>query len=230
LQLLKQRCFACGTSETRRWIKNYDASNNLLCESCYNYYIRRPPKQRTHAYREAIKQRQCSECSATVPNPNGKEQYWMKNKDKKDAWLCLSCYARLYLHPKNNQRRFWFKTRAVMAKQVPRTGVCNLCRAVINEVDAQIGKPCRKTSLHHEQYDPNDPKRHTIEVCNRCHGKITGEETARRHGYRTCHSCGSDKTDLVKGKYQSWHLMKDGTDNVLCTKCYRYWKSRGAFD
>ena len=36
-------------------------------------------------------------------------------------------------------------------------------------------KILKRTSLHHEKYDDSDPLKHTIEVCNSCHGKDSME-------------------------------------------------------
>jgi hypothetical protein len=55
----------------------------------------------------------------------------------------------------------------------PRIGVCNLCRAVYGEIDAQRHAIYqRRFSLHHEQYDDNDPLAYTMEVCPACHRKL----------------------------------------------------------
>lgn len=225
-------CFACGSFETEKhkqkngklvenWYPNHDTAGNALCKRCYNYYIRRPPKRLTTAYRESIKNRRCYECGNSDPNPNGKEKYWMRNKEK-EGWLCVRCYAKLYRHPMNNPRRFAFRDKIVFAIEFPRIGVCNLCRAIRGEVDAQTGKLCQFTGLHHEKYEADNPQAHTIEVCNRCHGKITGASKVERNKKRRCYCCGSDKTDLVKGKHPSWILNHDVEDNALCMKCFRH--------
>jgi hypothetical protein len=47
-----------------------------------------------------------------------------------------------------------------------RIGVCNLCRAVMEEINAQIDKHCRMTELHHTAYDDSGPLKYTIELCH----------------------------------------------------------------
>ena len=73
-------------------------------------------------------------------------------------------------------------TRGV--RRNPRTGVCNSCRSVLGEVDAQTGKFCRKKGydIHHELYDFSDPVAHTLELCPVCHGKYDKEQGIRGSG------------------------------------------------
>ena len=63
----------------------------------------------------------------------------------------------------DNARRFTFKGKRIFVNTIPRKGICTKC-----------GKKGR-TSLHHTEYDLNNPMAHTIEICQACH---LGE-----HGY-----------------------------------------------
>jgi hypothetical protein len=66
----------------------------------------------------------------------------------------------------------------------PRIGVCNACRSVFGEVDAQTGKFYRKKGydIHHELYDFSDPTAYTLELCPVCHGKYDKEQGIRGRG------------------------------------------------
>jgi hypothetical protein len=64
-------------------------------------------------------------------------------------------------------------------KKDPRNGVCNFCRAVRGEVNGQIGIVYKRSHLHHETYNENDPFAHTIESCPACHHRIHWESLTR---------------------------------------------------
>ena len=49
--------------------------------------------------------------------------------------------------------------------RIPRTGVCNLCRAV-----AKID--CSYTQFHHIAYDKTDLRKNILELCPKCHMKL----------------------------------------------------------
>lgn len=65
-----------------------------------------------------------------------------------------------------SQNKIRFYNERVKTPDNPRTGICSKCGAV-------KGIDCKRTSIHHEQYDRNDPLSNTIELCNSCHAKIT---------------------------------------------------------
>jgi hypothetical protein len=54
-----------------------------------------------------------------------------------------------------------FKDKCIRLQQNPRIGVCNWCRGV-------VPFDCKRTAMHHEQYDENNPLAHTIELCVKC--------------------------------------------------------------
>jgi len=122
-------------------------------------------------------------------------ELWYKNRPTK-LLICYPCYAKYFYNPAtrkrwneiNNkkwafmkpQRRIKYRETssaydrrrlyfAPLGKYLrlptnPKIGVCNWCRAV---------KPfdCKKTDMHHEQYDLSDPLHYTIELCNACHDR-----------------------------------------------------------
>jgi hypothetical protein len=102
---------------------------------------------------------------------------WYYNKPT-DLFLCTNCYNSLlrkdYRQPKTRKflisrnKRLTFKGKCIIFKKELRIGVCNWCRGIV-EIDRA------RTALHHDdgRYDPNDPLRYTIEICNECHGRET---------------------------------------------------------
>ncbi len=52
-----------------------------------------------------------------------------------------------------------FKGKTIQLDFEPRDGKCSKC-----------GKIDEHTHLHHTQYDETDPLKHTIELCQTCHG------------------------------------------------------------
>ncbi len=57
-----------------------------------------------------------------------------------------------------------FKGKQILLQYNPKIGVCNLCRKV-------VPFDCKRTNMHHEEYDNTDPLKHTIEICVGCHCK-----------------------------------------------------------
>jgi hypothetical protein len=80
---------------------------------------------------------------------NWRNSYWKKYRPHRLQYLTT---------------RIAFKNKRPIVKFNPRIGVCNLCRAV-------VGIDCKITHMHHEQYDPENPLKHTIELCVSCHKK-----------------------------------------------------------
>lgn len=66
------------------------------------------------------------------------------------------------------RKRIRFLGKKVTLPTPPRTGVCADC-------GRSVGNGIKVTHMHHEQYDPSDPLKHTVELCVRCHLK-------KRHG------------------------------------------------
>lgn len=75
-----------------------------------------------------------------------------------------------------NARRFVYKDKVEMMSAERRTGVCNMCRAV-------AGIDCKKTVLHHVQYEDSNPIAHTIEICQSCHDKIHASQPRKKTDY-----------------------------------------------
>jgi hypothetical protein len=108
---------------------------------------------------------------------------WVHNWDKSGNVICRTCYIAIFYIPSHRERfnelqleyyhkkekknrRFWYKGRLMTADRSIKVGVCNLCRAVSPFDTVQ-------TQMHHEEYDDDNPSANTLEVCNRCHGKIS---------------------------------------------------------
>jgi hypothetical protein len=111
----------------------------------------------------------------------GEKHQWIINHDIDTGviigYLCRWCFRRLIEGPnrdKNtahlgNIRRVLFRNKVVVLKSNPKIGVCNLCRAVAGQSNAQTGKIYKTTHIHHESYHTENPLKDTIEVCPRCH-------------------------------------------------------------
>jgi hypothetical protein len=58
-----------------------------------------------------------------------------------------------------------YKGNTVVLDEDPRTGICNFCRCVMGEVDAQRDKVFqREHNIHHEEYHDDDPLKDAIEA------------------------------------------------------------------
>src|SRR5215212_3837313 len=96
-------------------------------------------------------------------------RYWYSNKPI--GWLCRRCYDEIIHTRQWTPYRLRFKGERIYVNRQPRIGVCNWCRAVIGQINAQSGKLCRLTQMHHEQYYKEDPLKDTIELCVICHNR-----------------------------------------------------------
>ena len=153
---------------------------------------------------------------------------WYKHPDIPNKFLCNKCYLRL---PQKQQKRqqlskiyhkkqHYYKNRNIHLDYEPRIGVCNWCRAVA-PFDTKM------THIHHEQYDDNNPSKHTIEICVECHRKETLGTLFEMNG-KVCSNCKSNKTFLKKHqngkKYESWHRNPLDKSQWLCENCYKNYK------
>jgi len=191
------------------------------CILCASEFVPKPHRQKfcsrvcyTKWKSQQVLMRACSLCGRTKPNPNGKEQYWMRDKQQIENWLCLPCYAKKYLHPKNNERRMKFVSKVVTLEKNPRIGVCNFCRAIIGEIDAQTSMICRLTGMHHEYYVSGNPLKGTIEACNRCHAKITKTGDVVTDAFRKCWKCGRSNVS-----HTSLLWVRNTNGLWKCTNC-----------
>lgn len=106
-------------------------------------------------------------------NPNH-ETYIKKNGKKdwykyKDGYICKKCYMKIFQHPKwnavNKSKMIIFKGKQRILKKTPRTGYCSWCP------NNTHNKTCKRTNIHHFEYDDNDLLKYTIEICASCHMK-----------------------------------------------------------
>jgi len=106
----------------------------------------------------------CAACDSTTT--------WI-NKKGIECWhyhdgyiYCDKCFKYYIWNPIYNpilsSKRVSFNGHRIIDSKTPRTGKCSICGAV-------KGINCKRTSLHHIKYDPNNPLEHTIELCNSCH-------------------------------------------------------------
>ena len=167
-------CYNCGSRTTKIfktrkgteyecWVLNLP-TDDVLCYRCGQRF------RFNKGIRAAIKleNRSCYACGATTSNKNKHgSEYWYRNFPHKD-FLCHHCYnyiLRKEYRLKNQQSRIVFKGKRVYhALKIIRIGICNLCRAV-------VGFDCKRTNMHHEEYDNENVLKHTIEVCPSCHKK-----------------------------------------------------------
>jgi hypothetical protein len=103
-----------------------------------------------------------------------------------------------------------FRGITINLKEDPRCGVCNGCRAVLGEVDAETGKFYRGYylgkgfDLHHEFYDFKNVLAHTIEVCRTCHGRYNKEQGIFKYRYHSSFDEG-----LVQSLYVNFRGNKE---------------------
>ncbi len=106
----------------------------------------------------------CAACDSTTTyiNKKGVACWHYHNEDL----FCDKCFKYYIWNPAFNPvfhvRRFGFQGLRYFYKNNPRLGVCSKC-------GARVGIECKRTSLHHLEYDPDNPLNHTIELCNSCH-------------------------------------------------------------
>jgi hypothetical protein len=132
--------------------------------------------------------RVCSRCGSTETyTEKGKVRkdgtrppsypHWRRDNEIENGWVCSKCFNKYVINvnwrPLWDKRRFLFKDKPAYAPpgSIPRIGVCNWCRAVIGEINAQIGKLCKMTSIAHMAYHDDNPLKDTLELCAYCHTK-----------------------------------------------------------
>jgi hypothetical protein len=127
--------------------------------------------------------RVCSRCGSTKTlerkgkirkdsTSGNSTEYWVLDKEK-DGHMCNRCYMKYVINPKLRplwDNRFYFKGKTKYASKRPRIGVCNFCRAVVGQINAQMdNKLCKRTNLAHLAYHEDDPLKDTLEACVSCH-------------------------------------------------------------
>jgi hypothetical protein len=123
--------------------------------------------------------------------------------------MCLSCYKKIFRKEhfrRLGKERFRYKGINIQIKETPRIEVCNCCRAV-------VPFDCKRTMLHHEEYDDNDKRKHTMEVCPSCHNFLSWElgqfDGLRADPNTKCHLCNKIRKDTKNkfwGKINNKHL------------------------
>lgn len=87
--------------------------------------------------------------------------------------LCKNCNNKFFNNPKwhpiKHKERIVFRDKQKQIKENPRVGVCNWCRAVKGEINAQTDKKCNRTHMNHESYHEDNLLEDTLEVCIPCH-------------------------------------------------------------
>ena len=113
----------------------------------------------------------CNRCGSDKTT----DRWWNHDKENNGLPICRRCYNNhiRYRSPesirKEYVRRYTFKSKLIYHNEVPRKGVCSKC-------GARAGIECKRTQLHHTDYDSDNPLAHTIELCASCHGKETWKQ------------------------------------------------------
>lgn len=105
-------------------------------------------------------QRACYGCGSTKTKTKNGIESWSLNHDLEGNVLCHNCASIYFYNP--NRKRMLFRGKRLCLKFQPKTGVCNLCRAV-------EGIDCKRTNIHHVAYNDTNPLLNTLEVCPACH-------------------------------------------------------------
>ena len=118
--------------------------------------------------------RECDKCGSTTTyvDKNGYSR-WRRDPQTKE-WLCSKCYDKYIHSPKfhekwgqyYNSRQVKLGDKRVYAKDIPRTGVCSMCKRSVSKGEID------RTALHHLKYDDSDPLKYTIELCFNCHADL----------------------------------------------------------
>lgn len=93
----------------------------------------------------------------------------------KTGWICSRCHNKLVTNPKFHpiynpifrSRCLLFKGKHILLEKNPRTGYCSWCTNNIYDGS------CKRTSIHHVEYDDKNILANTIEICNSCHAYET---------------------------------------------------------
>ena len=108
----------------------------------------------------------CTKCgSAETYSYQGHENWYFFD----GKVYCNKCAKkerrRRYPHIQKNQniRRLKFLGENIYLEKPIRTGVCENCFRTVESEEIQ------QTQMHHTEYDPKNPEKHTIELCVRCH-------------------------------------------------------------
>lgn len=128
----------------------------------------------------------CSECEATETYSN-----WHRD-EQGNGWLCKKCYMKFWFRKHSDavergyrlrvekgksylysEKYLAFKDQNKRLTMTSRTGICNFCRAVVGQINAQTEKLCKRAEMHHELYDEKNPSSHILELCKSCHAKVT---------------------------------------------------------
>ena len=133
--------------------------------------------------RHAILNRVCSNCGSNKTREYLKDGYkcydW--RKDENGNILCKNCRSKLIdtydsrkeyfkniANPRVHARVFRYKNKFVyIPGESLRIGTCSHCGRSKEKGEIKV------TNLHHIEYDDNSPLAHTIELCVRCHNRIT---------------------------------------------------------
>jgi hypothetical protein len=123
----------------------------------------------------------CNRCGATETSLSNRRKWISEDGDsiiirKYPNWskgMCFKCYNKYISNPihrpKDNPKRMHFKEKRLFLKESPRIGVCNTCRAITGQINAQRDILCKITHINHFQYDEQNPLKHTLEQCVACH-------------------------------------------------------------
>lgn len=140
--------------------------------------------------------RKCAICGSDTTRADKRGYlHWIPKPDDREKHICYACWAKHYrtkrskeknrfynnrLNPIFQARRITFQNKRISLDSDIRVDVCNWCRAVKGQINAQNGRLVKTTHMHHEQYDENMPAAHTIEICEYCHPKETWRQRRKR--------------------------------------------------
>jgi hypothetical protein len=94
--------------------------------------------------------------------------YWFRDLKTRE-WICSYCKYRLEYTPNRSEKTIFFKDRYIRVNRKPRIGICNFCRGVRGQINAQTGVFVKLTAMAHMEYHDDDPLKDAIEACVRCH-------------------------------------------------------------
>lgn len=113
-------------------------------------------------------QKTCLACGTTQSyrTPNDRRSMWYHTDDGR-VFLCRKCYnnhiSNPFVHAVHNSERICYKTKQIQLDYNPRKGICSECGRSVAKGEI------KKTNMHHEQYDDDNPAAFTVELCCRDH-------------------------------------------------------------
>lgn len=130
--------------------KNGKHGHDNICRACHNK--QRIEYSKTHSY-------------VSTPEKRLRDrEYGVKNRDKRRAYSREYYQLNKDKYRERNRRLISYKDKTMCLAVNPRKGICGHCGKTEQEEGKQL-------HIHHIEYDDENPSKHIIELCHKCHMK-----------------------------------------------------------